>query len=125
MTAVVSALVLLAAMGCGKDSDTGEARAMLPPAMDVTEVELGAQACAAYAQRVCACASAKPDDTELADQCHMDRTKALDMVLEVHRTTESADERIKTERTARRMMASCIEDQSKLDSRGCPRSSSP
>jgi hypothetical protein len=121
----VATLVLVAAIGCGKGKEGSEARAVLPPPMDAPEAERGTQACAAYAQRVCACARAKPDDTELADLCHMDKAKALDMVLEVNRTTESADERIKTERTARRIVAACIAEQSKLDSRGCPRPSGP
>lgn len=110
--------------GCGKNDD-GEAQRALPPPMNAPEAERGTEACAAYVERVCACARAKPDDAELAEQCHMApaKSKSLDMVLEVNGTTKSADERVKTESTARRIMASCIEEMSKLDSRGCPRSS--
>jgi hypothetical protein len=116
-------LLLLLAPSCDK-KDQGEVRMALPPPMNAPEAERGTQACAAYVERVCACAQAKPDDAELAEQCHMApaKTKSLDMVLEVNGTTESADERVKTERTARRIVASCIEEHSKLDSRGCPRS---
>jgi hypothetical protein len=121
---MLSALLLgLLVPGCG-NKDQDEARHALPPPMNAPEAERGTEACAAYVERVCACAQTKPEDAELAEQCHMApaKSKSLDMVLEVNGTTESADERVKTERTARRIMASCIEEQSKLDSRGCPRS---
>lgn len=115
-------MALWLASGCKKSGSERDQPAM-PPPMSEVEAERGEQACRDYVARVCACARAKPDSAELAEQCELAPAKvsSLDMVLEVNRAPGDTGERVHTQRTAQRIIRSCIEAQSKLDSRGCPR----
>jgi hypothetical protein len=121
--AVLGAALFLLAAGCKKGAHPGEDEALMPPPVSQAEQERGALACRAYVERVCACAKAKPDSAELQEQCALAPAKvsSLDMVLEVNRAPKDHKERAFTQRTAGRIVSSCIEEQSKLDSRGCPR----
>lgn len=116
------ALVLVAVLGgCRKDPKDGPAP--MPAPIGATEADRGKEACRAYVERVCTCARAKAGDTELAEQCELapGKVSSLDMVLQVNREAKDLAERLRTETTARRIVASCIEAESRLDSRGCPR----
>lgn len=122
---VLCVVLALAAAGClaSCKKDEAEAPATMPPPVGETEAERGIQACKAYAERVCACARAKPESTELAEQCELapDKVHSLNMVLEVNRSPKDVKERVLTAQSAQRIISSCIAAAGKLDSRGCPR----
>jgi len=127
------AVVLLAwvgwaalAIGCRGTSDDGNRRPpALPAPLSAAESERGIEACAAYRDRVCQCAESMPDadaaGREVADQCQFAKAKhsSLTMVLEVNRQPKDAAERAKTNDTARRIIASCIEGHGRLAALGC------
>lgn len=113
---------------CSKRQEDSAAQA-LPEPVDPAETERGEQACEAYVAQLCACAGSRPDDAELAEACHMApaKLKSLAAVIEVNRTSQDLTEIVSTERTARRIMRSCIEEQSRLLGKGCrpPSSAKP
>jgi hypothetical protein len=117
----ISCLVLGLTGACREQAEP--APAALPPPVSEPEATRGLDACHDYGQQVCACAEVKPDDAELRELCDLSAAKrsGLAMVLEVNRTTQLADERLKTADTARRYVRSCIEGISALAPRGCPR----
>lgn len=121
--AVWIVLVFWLSAGCGERKPEGAGAEAMPPAVSDAEVERGTQGCAAYAARVCACAKARPDSTQLAEMCELAPAKAssLDMVLRVNRSPKGPEERVRTGNTARRIMASCLSAGGELDSLGCPR----
>lgn len=112
----------LAAGGC-REQPGEDAAAPLPPPVAASEAARGEAACRDYIQKVCACAEARPEDAELGELCALAPAKlsGLQMVLQVNRTTEALDERVKTADTVRRYVRSCIEGTSDLGPRGCPR----
>jgi len=117
---VVAVIALGVTGACSKSQDQGTAQD-LPEPVDPAEGERGKQACQAYVAQLCACAESRPDDAELAESCRMAPAKlsSLAAVLEVNRTSQDLTEIVSTERTARKIMSSCIEEQSRLLGKGC------
>ncbi len=105
--------------GCAKQQEQAPAATIEP--LGESEAQLGKDACKAYVEQICACAKSKPESAELAETCHMAPAKSSSLanVLEVNRTTSDPKERAITERTARRIIKSCIESQSELLAKGC------
>ena len=121
LLALLLASLLVAACAKKQDDDRGPATREPVPA---AEAQRGKEACEAYVEQICQCAEARSgqeNHSELAEACHMAPAKlsSLAAVLEVNRTTSDPKERITTERTARRIMKSCIDSQSKLLAKGC------
>lgn len=119
----IALLALALALGCGKGESDDAPVDDMPPAVSESERERGMEACTAYVARVCSCAQEKPDDSDMKERCDLapGKLSSLKMVLRVNRSPENADERVKTSATARRIIGSCITEQSKLDSLGCAR----
>lgn len=97
--------------------------AAMPAPVSEVEARRGLDACQDYATKVCACAASKPGDAALREQCELapGKQSALEMVLEVNRTSQSAEERLKTADTVQRYARSCIEGISDLAPHGCLR----
>ena len=121
--ALLLSIALCAPLGCGKGEEEQPAEPAMPEPITDVEEQRGLEACEAYKARVCACAASKPDDAEMQEMCELapGKLSSLKMVLRVNRSPKTADERYKTSRTAKRIMGSCISEQGKLDSKGCPR----
>lgn len=114
------------ASGCGRSREDESAPEPLPAAISEAEEERGQAACEAYVERVCACAQAKPDNRDIEQACQLAPAKrsSLNLVLRANRSSDNLEDRVKTGITAQRIMGSCISEQGKLDSLGCPRPSS-
>ena len=120
----VAGVVAVALLGCSKGESESAPTDDLPPAVTDSERDRGVQACTEYVERVCACAEKRPDDTDMRERCDRlapGKLSSLNMVLEVNRTAQNSEDRLKTGATAHRIIGSCISEQSKLDSLGCPR----
>jgi uncharacterized lipoprotein NlpE involved in copper resistance len=119
-TRAAALALVLCLVGC---RDRAEPAAAMPAPVSEVEARRGQDACQDYASKVCACAASKPGDAALRELCELAPAKqsALEMVLEVNRTTQSAQERYKTADTVQRYARSCIEGISDLASRGCLR----
>lgn len=125
--ALLCASICALAVGCSKgESDEGPVDDMPPPVSEA-EQRRGEEACKAYVARVCACAESRPDDADMRERCDVapGKLSSLNMVLRVNRAPENAEDRVKTSTTAHRIIGSCIAEQSKLDSLGCPRTNAP
>ncbi|MCG8417869.1 MAG: hypothetical protein MJE77_07995 [Proteobacteria bacterium] len=112
--------IVVLSTGCSKRDSESSGQAM-PEPLDPAEARRGTEACDAYIEQVCNCAKTRPDDREIGDLCHMAPAKqsSLAAVVEVNRTTSDARERYSTTRVARRIIKSCIEEQSRLLASGC------
>jgi hypothetical protein len=117
-----AALAMVLGLAAGACRDRAEPATMPAPVSEV-EARRGLDACQDYATKVCACSAGKPEDAPLRERCELAPAKqsALEMVLEVNRTTQSAQERLKTADTVQRYARSCIEGISDLAPRGCSR----
>lgn len=117
------ALVLCLAGACRDRAEHRVEPQAMPAPVSEVEARRGQEACQDYATRVCACAASKPEDAALRELCDLAPAKrsALEMVLEVNRTTQSAQERYKTADTVQRYARSCIEGISDLAPHGCSR----
>ena len=119
MRGAAAALVALAlAAGCAKKAAPPPAP-NIPP-LSAVEVQRGQDACAAYAQHVCACAAKVP---ALADDCKMAgaRSEAVKVSAQIAANPESgSDVVVGAQHSLRVTVQKCIEDTAKLSSRGCP-----
>ena len=122
---LVSGVMACALPGCSKGESEPAPTDNTPPALTDSERERGVEACKEYVARVCSCAERRPDDADmrgLCDRLAPGKLSSLKMVLQVNRQTDNPEDRLKTGITAQRIIGSCISEQSKLDSLGCPRS---
>lgn len=113
---LVLAALLLGA--CKKD----EAAPKGPPPLTEGERARGEQLCDTYERRVCACADAKGTD-DLKNRCAMapGRNEAIEAALRTEVGTDvSPTDVVQAQDAARKVMASCVRDLSKLDQDGCP-----
>jgi hypothetical protein len=116
--------VLLAVAACSKGRDDGAKASDKPPPMSEIEIKRAEDACKAYVDRVCACARAKPEKPELGERCQLKESKksAIRMLLEVDKTDQATPaELFQIQDEIRKIVAKCIEEDSRLDGEGCPR----
>jgi hypothetical protein len=110
----LAALVVLA--GACKKEEAAER----PAPMSAAERQRGEAACTTYVERLCACAAERP---ALAEQCELQggRVDTIRLVLEIADDPGvSAGEIFAAQRSARQVIARCIEDLARLDTAGCP-----
>ena len=105
-----------AGAGCAKKE---EKKAAAGSALTLTDVEIkrGQDACAAYAQQVCALAAKKPERADLAEGCKLapSRREALQTALEIAQHPETARRDVlQAQDSVRKTMDHCIEDVAKL-----------
>lgn len=109
--------------GCSKTPSSSEA----PPAVDdkphskMTEAEIvrGRDACTAYVDKICACATTKPD---LKRECQLSkaRPEALRISHEVSLSPDSSAKDVaQMDDVARKTIKGCFEDLAKLPTLGC------
>jgi hypothetical protein len=122
-TAVVVFLLAGAlASGCKKSKEEeGGTKDMPPDPITRGEADMGRKACEAYVESVCDCALAVP---ALAEQCDLARAQpeALDMNLRsaMAQGNQTMEDRRALIANTRKIMRVCIEEQSKLATKGCP-----
>jgi hypothetical protein len=118
MKSFVLVLGLLAAAGCKKQEHKKTETPV--PTMSDTEIKRGQDACKIYVDRVCGCATAKPD---LAKECELARAlpDALRIGLEVAASPDSKPDIVEQSyASVRKTVANCIDSTNKLVSAGCP-----
>lgn len=124
-TLVATGVLLALATGC-KKADRHAAPLGPPggpPPMSQAERQRSDEACRAYVAAVCACAAAKPADTELAERCRLDTglPDAIVISLQVQNNASTASRDIlQAQDQVRKMVAGCIERSAQLLARGCP-----
>jgi hypothetical protein len=121
--AVALGLGLAAAAACSKAEDQPPAGAARPPAFTAEEKVRNTDACKAYVEQVCACATAHPDKPEVVDACKYD--KALPDALALSVTTaenpaSNPTDVAASQRQARKIATTCIEQIARLPALGCP-----
>jgi hypothetical protein len=128
--AAVMFLIWVALAACRKSTEDDVAPPRdpnEPPPLEQVEKERGVTACAAYAERVCACASDQP---ALAEDCKLAgaRPEALATALELidgkHGKLAKLDWRA-AQASARKTIKACFEADARLDPATCPRPSLP
>lgn len=115
--AVLVGLVLMTA--CGRE-EAPSARAKVEP-LSAAEVKRGHDACRTYIERLCRCALTHTEYVEECELIRNARPDALRKAIEASETNEDDNVRWRTQVTARRIMARCIEDDNRLDIGKCPR----
>ena len=118
------ALVILVALAsCNKAEKSAPKDPDRPPPMTVEEQTRNTDACKAYAEQVCACATAHPDKTLVVDLCKYDKglSDALSLVMATARNTESKpDDVLLAQTKARKIATQCLDQLAKLPTLGCP-----
>jgi hypothetical protein len=111
-------LVVLALLaGCKKDEPAHKG----PAPMTEVEQERGVDLCRAYVKRLCDCATAK-NTPELKDRCELHKGRPDTIATALAAQGEGVDPMDMTQAidAARKVMAQCVKDMSKLDQDGCP-----
>lgn len=113
---LVAALGGVGTSGCAKKQEKPAAG---KSGLSLTEVEIkrGADACAAYQQRVCELAQKKPERADLVEACKLApaRGEAMKTALEIAQHPESARRDVlQAQDSVRKTMDHCIEDVAKL-----------
>ncbi|HUS32745.1 MAG TPA: hypothetical protein VMZ53_29795 [Kofleriaceae bacterium] len=121
MRLLAIALVLAAATGCKAKEPSARKK---KPVATMTEVELkrGEDACKAYVDKVCACATQKPDAAELAKECQLAKAlpEALQIALSVAINPESKPDVVEQSYdSVRTTVSQCIQETAKLPAAGC------
>lgn len=119
MRSVIIIVALALCGACSKSDDGKPAKDPGPPPMPEVERKRGKQACDAFVKNLCECAKNKP---ELKDECELRQARpaALKTVLDVVRSNAEPRVKYKAMKTARKMIADCIERDNKLRAQ-CPR----
>jgi hypothetical protein len=122
---VVVALVLAGA--CAKSEE--KTAADVPPApIPVEERDRTVEACARYVEQICACSAAKPDRTDLAEACTLDKMLpgALRIAIETaeNPTTQKKDALLARGQVTK-LATSCFERTAKLPALGCAAAPTP
>jgi hypothetical protein len=116
-------VVLLFAAACSKKADKpAPVDPDRPPPMSVEEQTRNTDACKAYAEQVCACATAHPDKTEVADMCKYDKglQDAMALVMTTARNTEtSPQDALLAQTKARKIAVQCMDQLARLPALGC------
>jgi hypothetical protein len=110
-------LALAALAGCSKKKQPKKE----PPVagMSETEIKRGEDACKLYVEKICACATQKPD---LAQQCELAKSlpNAMQIALSVAINPETKPDIAKQSYDGMRAtIATCIQETAKLPSLGC------
>jgi hypothetical protein len=126
MRAAALALVLAVSAACGKGGDKkapGPGSDDRPAPITVEEQTRNADACKAYGEQVCACATAHPDKPVVVDMCKYDQGlgDALDLAMVTARNTETKPDDVRlAQKKARLIATQCMDQLAKLPSLGCP-----
>ena len=120
---IFSLCALVAASGCAKKDDNGQAKPQKGPApLKKAEVQRGVSACKDFETKVCSCAKLDPTNGRLKKDCDLadERIAALEISNRAGGTVNSsADERGAAISNSRLIIKSCIEGVATL-SAGCP-----
>ncbi|MEM9490641.1 MAG: hypothetical protein AAGC55_15955 [Myxococcota bacterium] len=118
---LVALVALLVCAACSQQNQPDDDPVALPEPITASEAERGEAACTTYAEQVCACAEQRPDDSQLAEACQFSRAKiqSFRMALQLNHQSASANDRVKSARTVRRYIKSCIEGSAQVVARGC------
>ena len=117
MKTLLLAIVLSSLVGACKKKE--EAKPQAAPTMPAEEVKRSEDACKAYVERVCACASKVPD---AAKQCELARAlpEAVRIGLEVAASPDSKPDIVQQSyASVRKTAKECIEQTAKLPALGC------
>lgn len=128
MRALALTLALVAVVGCKKGESEGEpGRGKAEPTvprLTETESTRARDACQAFKQRACACATGRPDDADMATACRGadGRLEALELQLKVVTSDGEMDQRDRAvvQSEIRKIEKACIEDLAPIDA-ACPR----
>jgi hypothetical protein len=110
------ALAMSLACACKQKAEPPPAPA---PALPATEVKRAQDACRAYVEKVCGCATHQP---ALEEPCKLARAlpDALQVGLEVGASTDSTRrDVVQTHDSVRKIAKECIEEMAKLPAAGC------
>jgi hypothetical protein len=110
--------IALALAGCKKQAEPPPPSDI--PVMPASEVRRGQDACTAYVERVCACASTVPS---MQQPCSLARAlpDAMQVSLDVSIHPDSARRDVlQAHHTVRKIVKECIEETAKLPAAGCP-----
>jgi len=112
-------LLLALLAGCSKKEEPARKG---PAPMSEAERKRGEDACLAYVARLCSCAEAKGTQ-ELKDRCelHKGRPDTVATALSAEGSPEVATmDILQAQDAARKVIAACVQDMTKLDGEGCP-----
>ncbi len=113
------ALPIALVSGCSKKEEPASRG---PAPMGEAERKRGEDACLAYVARLCACAEDKGTQ-ELKDRCelHKGRPDTVATALSAEGSPEVSPMDIaQAQDAARKVIAACVQDMTKLDGEGCP-----
>jgi hypothetical protein len=116
---IALSFALVASLGCKAKENQRKPPPKAPSAMTDIEVKRGEDACKTYVDKVCACATSKPD---LAKQCEL--AKALPQAMQISLATamnpdSKPDIVEQSYDSAKKVVAECIQDTAQLPSQGC------
>jgi hypothetical protein len=114
-------LALVAVAGC-KAKDERPKKQTPVAGMTEVEVKRGEDACKTYVDKVCACATQKPDDSELGKQCQLAKSlpEAMQIALSVAINPDSKPDVVEQSYdSVRTTVSQCIQETAKLPSLGC------
>jgi hypothetical protein len=114
-------LAVVAVTGCKKKASPPPAPPRVVP-MPAAEVARGTAACDDLVAKLCACASAQPDQPTLAEACQLKHAKpeALALTLETALRDDIApDAALRAQQAARTIIQKCVEEVAALPSLGC------
>ena len=120
MTRLVVLLALLAPLGgCKKKAEPAKESKPAVATMPVSEVQRSRDACTIYVEKICACATTKPD---LAKQCDLAKAlpEAVRIGLEVAASPDSGPDIVEQSyASVRKTAGECFEQTAKLPALGC------
>lgn len=122
MRAAPMALAVALLLAACKGKSAGPPPPIKVPPMPATEVKRGQAACDDLVAKLCACATAHPDRSDLADACQMKKAKpeALALALETATRDDVApDVALRSQQAARTIIEKCIQEVAALPTRGC------
>jgi hypothetical protein len=119
----VKALVVLALLltGC-KAKESKQHSVKQVKEMSAMEIQRGQDACKVYVEKVCACATSKPDARDLAKQCELSKAlpQAIEISLSVANNPDSKPDIVQQSyANVRKTIGNCIEETARLPAAGC------
>jgi hypothetical protein len=116
----VKALVVLALLltGC-KAKESKQHSVKQVKEMSAMEIQRGQDACRVYVEKVCACATSKPD---LAKQCELSKAlpQAIEISLSVANNPDSKPDIVQQSyANVRKTIGNCIQETARLPAAGC------
>jgi hypothetical protein len=108
VTRLLLAAIVLAGACHGKEEPPPSAR---PTPIAPAEQQRGADACKAFVERTCACATAHPERADVVEKCKSIRSlpEAMEMALDVDREPASQPEDVfRAQSEVRQVIATCM-----------------